>query len=66
MTILFQTAQFILTPQDHPLLTIYFYLELTVLQENIPLPLHLFAQKFGLQYQTALSLLPLLPSNGSL
>jgi len=31
-------------------LTTYFYLELTLPQENVPLPL--LAQKCGLQYQT--------------
>jgi len=36
-TILFQSAQFILTPQDNPLLTTCFYLESTILQENDPL-----------------------------
>jgi len=41
--ILFQSAQFILTPQDYPLLTMCFNLESTLLQENVPL--HLLAQK---------------------
>jgi len=63
MTILFQSAQFILTPQDYQPLTTSFYLELIHTQENVPL--HLLAQKRGLQYQTVLSLLPLLPSNGN-
>jgi len=37
ITTLFQSAQFILTPQDHPLLTTCFYRESTPLQENVPL-----------------------------
>jgi len=41
-----------------------FYLKLTLRQENVPL--HLLAQRCGHQHQTALRLLPLLPSNGSL
>jgi len=52
MTILFQLAQFILTPQDYPLITTCFYLELTHLQENVPL--QFLAQMCGLQYQTVL------------
>jgi len=40
-----------------------FFLELTYLQENIPL--HLLAQICRLQYTTVLSLLPFLPSNGN-
>ena len=39
-------------------------LEFTLPQENDPL--HLLAQKCGLQYQTILSLQPLLPLNGKL
>jgi len=54
MTILFQSTQFILTPQDYQHLTTCFYLELTLPQENVPL--HLLTQKCGLQYQTILSL----------
>jgi len=46
MTILLQSGQFILTPQDYPLPTTCFYLGLTLLQQNIPL--HLLAQKCGL------------------
>jgi len=60
MTVLFQSAQFILTPQDYALLTTCFYLCLT-LQKNIPL--HLLAQKCGLHYQTVFSFLLLLPLN---
>jgi len=47
MTTLFQSAQFILTPQDYELLIICFYLGLTLPQERSPL--HLLAQKCGLQ-----------------
>ena len=50
MTILFHSAQFILTPQDYPLLTTCCYLEPTLLQENVSIDL--LAQKCGLQYQT--------------
>jgi len=50
MTILFQSAQFISIPQDYQHLATYFYLDLTPPQENAPL--HLLAQKCGLQYQT--------------
>jgi len=55
MTNLFQSAPFILTPQDHLLLTPCFYLELKLIHGNIPL--HLLVEKCGLQYQTPLSLL---------
>jgi len=48
MTILFQSAQFILTPQYYPLPTTRFYLELTHPQGNVPL--NLLPQKCGLQY----------------
>jgi len=64
MNILFQSAQFILTPQDYLLLATCFFLELTLLQKK--LPLHLLAQKCGLQHQTVLSLLPLSPLNENL
>ena len=40
------------------------YLELTLLQENVPL--NLLAQKYGLQYQTILNFQPPLPLNGNL
>ena len=63
MTILFQSAQFIPIPQDYQPLTICFYLEFTLPQENAPL--HLLAQKYGFQYQTILSLQPLLLLNGN-
>jgi len=49
MTILFQSAQFIRTPQDYPLLTTCFYLESTLPQGNVPL--HWLAQNCGLQDQ---------------
>jgi len=39
MTILFQSALFILTPQDYPLILTCFYQELILFQENIPLNL---------------------------
>ena len=45
MTILFQSAQFIPIPQDYQPLTTCFYLDLTRLQENVPL--HLLAQNCG-------------------
>ena len=64
MTILFQSAQFIPIPQDYQPLTTCFYLQLTLPQENVPL--HLLAQKCGLQHQTILSLQPLLLLNGNL
>jgi len=41
-----------------------FYLELTHLQENVPL--HLLIQKCGPQHQTALSPVQPLPPNGNL
>jgi len=44
-------------------LTTYFYLELTLPQENVPSPL--LALKCGLQYQMMLSLQPRLPLNGN-
>jgi len=43
-----QSALFILTLQDYPLLTICFHLESILLHENVPLPL--LAQTCGLQY----------------
>jgi len=46
MNILFQSSQFILTPQELQPLTTCFYLELVLPQENIPL--RLLAQTFGL------------------
>ena len=46
------------TPQDYLLLTCL-YLEITFIQENVPL--HLLAQKSGLQYQAVLNRLQLLP-----
>jgi len=58
----FQSAQLILPPQDQQPLTTYFYLELTLPQENVPSPL--LAQKCGLQYQIILSVQPRLLSNG--
>jgi len=60
MTILFQSALFILTAQDYPFLKTCIYLELTQLQ--VKDSLHLLVYKCGLQYQT---LLPPLPSNGN-
>jgi len=57
-------SSIISTPQDYPLLTTRCYLESTLFQENDPL--HLLAQKCDLQYQTVLSFLSLLPSNGNL
>jgi len=36
MNILFQSAQFILTPQDYQHLATCFYLALTLPQENVP------------------------------
>jgi len=38
MNILFLSAQFILAAQDYQPLTTYFYLELTLPQEDVPLP----------------------------
>jgi len=64
MNILFQSAQFILTPQNYQFPTTCFYLELTLPQEIVSL--HLLAQKCGRQHQTVWSLMPLLPSNGNL
>jgi len=64
MTILFQSALFILTLQDFPPPTTSFYLELTHLQENVPL--NLLARNCSLQYQILPSLLPPLLSNGNL
>jgi len=49
LTTLFKLA-FILTPQDYPLLSTYFYIESAHLQENVIL--HLLAQTYVLQYQT--------------
>jgi len=63
MNISLQSAQFILTPQDWQPLPTYFYLELTLPQENVPLPL--LSQKCSLQYQMILSLQPRLPQNGN-
>jgi len=54
---------FILTPQDQQPLTAYFYLELTLPQENVPSPL--LALKCSLQYQMILTLQPRLPLNGN-
>ena len=54
---------FILTPQDQQPLTAYFYLELTLPQENVPSPL--LALKCDPQYQMILSLQPHLPLNGN-
>jgi len=62
MTILFQSAQLILTPQDYPLLTTCFYVGLILLQEMLP---NICWSKGGIQHQTVLSLLPLLLSNGN-
>jgi len=53
MAILFQSALFVLTPQEYLFLTTCFYLELAHLQGNIPL--HFLVQKCGLQYQTLIS-----------
>jgi len=63
-TRLFQSAQFIPTPQDNQPLTICFYIESTLPQENVPL--HLLAKKWGLQYQTILRFQPLLLLNRNL
>jgi len=43
--------------------SMFFYLESTLLQENVPL--HLLTQKCDLQYQTVSSFQPLFPSNGN-
>jgi len=51
LTTLFKLAPFILTPQDNPLLSTSFYIELGHLQKNGLL--HLLAQTYVLQYQTA-------------
>ena len=61
---LFQSAQFILTPQYYQLLTTCFYLEMALLREQVPV--HLLANKRGLHHQTVLSLQPLLAFNENL
>jgi len=55
--------QLILAVQSYPCLW-NTSIELTLLQENVPL--NLLAQKYGLQYQTILNFQPPLPLNGNL
>jgi len=45
MVFAFQSALFILNPNKYTLLITCFFVELTLLQENVPL--HFFAQRYG-------------------